>query len=111
MTLSSNLYADDIKGTEVCQKVKSCALEVLGTQEIPEQAKQGILTQLDTQCAKSFSEREQSIKDAGLVDQANACADEMIALPCGELLSPDVLTNSKVCAAFEESYKKAESAQ
>ena len=107
VALSTGLQAQSIDSEQVCQKIKTCAVDSPLLKQMAEQQRQLILGQLDAQCAKSFKDREQALIEAGLSDQANACAQEMLDLPCGDLLSPSVLEKSKACAALEKASKKA----
>ena len=101
------ISADQIKGEQVCDKLKTCALESLEGEDAPEQMKQVLMTQLDTQCAQSFSDKEQAFVDAGLVDQANACIDEMLSMSCQELMVSGNANKSKACKEFKDASKEA----
>jgi len=96
-----------IKGDEVCTKVKACALESLEGQDMAKQVKDALMAQLDSQCAASFSGKEKELLEAGLEDQANACADAMIAMPCETLLTPSGAGSSKACKEFKAASEKA----
>ncbi len=97
----------EIKGKQVCARLKVCALESLEGQQIHQEVKDRLMSQLNAQCLDSFRAREQRIIDAGLQSQANACASQMLALPCDELLSPSGRDATKACAEFNEAAKKA----
>lgn len=105
--LSLPTQADEIKTKLICEKIKTCVLESLGEQEMPAQMKDLIVTQLDTQCGQIHTNNDDQIKEAGLTDQANACADELIAMPCPQLMTPNVAENSKACVALKEAAEEA----
>lgn len=98
--------ADEIKGREVCDKLKVCALAELDKQEMPDQMKQMVISELD-KCASNFAKDEQAIIDAGLTDMANACADEVVEMPCERLMTPNPAQHSKACNDFEKASKEA----
>lgn len=100
--------ASELKGAQVCEKIKTCALESLGDQEMTDQIKGILMTQLDQQCGVMFSEeKETQLKKAGLIDEANKCSDSMVAMPCDELMSAQTEAPSKACATFEKAAKEA----
>ncbi|GAA6136741.1 hypothetical protein NBRC116583_04880 [Arenicella sp. 4NH20-0111] len=106
--LAVQSHAEKIKGDAICSKIKTCALESIEGQQIPEQMMEILMSQLDTQCATAFKSKEKEIVDAGLTDEANACADSMVSLSCEKLMSPEGGANkTQECEAFEASAKKA----
>lgn len=108
VVLPTLAQAEKIKGDEICDKIKTCALEGIEGQEIPEQMVEILMTQLDSQCATAFKSKAKEVEDAGLAGEANACADSMLSLSCDELLSPNGGSKkTKECKSFEASAKEA----
>ncbi len=103
---SSQIFAEESRGKQVCEKLKSCTLKTLEQHEFPERTKQAIIVKLD-QCATSYDQKEQAIIKADLVDEANACADEMIDMPCTQLMTPNAANNSRACKTYREASVKA----
>ncbi len=98
----------ELKGKEICEKMKTCVIESFDGQEVPEQMKQILLQQLDQQCLAEFDKKKDEIINAGLKGEANACADSMIEVPCETLMSPENgVHETEACATFKTAAEKA----
>ncbi len=107
MSVFLSAQAEEVRTQLICKKVKTCVVESLDDQEVQPQMKELITAQLDAQCSQTHVGKEDEIKKAGLVEQANACADELIAMPCQKLMTPNVAQNSKACVALEKAAEEA----
>lgn len=103
----SEVQAEEVKGQQICDKIKTCVFETLGDQAGSEQIKAMLMNQLDTQCAATFAGKQDEIKEAGLVDEANACADAMLAMSCNDLMTPNGARTTEACTEFEEAAEEA----
>ncbi len=99
--------ADEIKGRDVCEKMKTCVVETMVANDTPKATLDMIVSQLENQCLSSYEEKDKLIADAGLKKQANACAKDMIEMPCEELMTVGQSNSIESCQAFEEASKKA----
>ncbi len=91
-----------IDGEKVCSRVKTCVLESMEGQDVPQNMKDMLIGQLDSQCIDGYKAEEQKLIDAGLEDEANACAADMLKLSCPELMDPNQAKQLKSCQDFEE---------
>lgn len=103
----ADVQAQEIKGQQVCDKIKTCVFDSLGDQANSEQVRAMVTAQLDKQCAGSFSGKHEELREAGLVDKANACSDAIVAMPCSELMVPNGVESDKACMELKEATEKA----
>lgn len=97
----------DIKVTEMCDKMKSCVMESVSSQQIPEEMMKGIVDQVTQQCLTEFAKKSAELIEAGLEDKANACADSMIEMSCTDLMQQNDDNKTEACAEFEKDAKEA----
>jgi len=73
---------------KMCAKVKTCAVEQMGT-DVPPEMIDMMQGMFDGMCQTMLAEQYTEIDNAGLEDEANACAESFIATSC------DTATNLK----------------
>ena len=103
--LSFNATAGDMeeKSTQFCEKIRSCTLAEMASQDIPPEMEAMLKPLIDGMCTKMMAEMKADETPKALEDDAMACMDSMNALSCSALMNGEAET--KACSGFQ---KKAE---
>jgi len=99
---NASTYAQDSEVTEkMCAKVKTCAVEQMGA-DVPPEMIQMMEGMFDGMCASMLAEQYAEIDNAGLEDEANACAESFIATSCDEIMANEGEFSTPACDEFKE---------
>lgn len=100
--ISFTTTADEYSGATLalCEKVKSCALEQMGQQEITPEVRQMMQPMLDNMCSQMAVEVEEVASGHALYKPALACMKSMAALSCADMQSQDG-PHTEACKEYE----------
>lgn len=103
LLVSVPVGADDITSaaTELCEKVKSCALAQIKEQELTPEMKQMMQPMLDNMCATMQSRVGEVDTGHTLHDPALACMRSMEKLSCQQMMNPEQVQTSE-CEEYEK---------
>ena len=89
--LSFSTTADEYSDATLalCEKVKSCALEQMGQQEITPEIRQMMQPMLDNMCSQMAVEIEEVASGHAMYKPALACMQSMAAISCSDMQSQD----------------------
>ena len=90
----------------LCEKVKGCALEQMGAQDLTPQMRQSITPMLENMCVSMQGQFQEVPTDHELYEPAVACMKSMAALSCGQLMEGEAETAQ--CREYQEMVKKYE---
>ncbi len=108
----NNANADmDAKLDQMCDKVKQCSLEEMGSDVPPgmEQIMQGMFDSMCKSILSSYAygESYQEVIQAGLEDKANACTDSFLQASCNTIMESQGENFSPECEEFERAAEEA----
>jgi hypothetical protein len=101
LVLASHAGADEF-GSEalaMCEKVKQCAIDRMGTEDMTEQMRQSITPMLENMCVSMQEQFQQVPTDHELYQPALACMRSMVALSCEELM--DGAADTAQCREYQ----------
>lgn len=93
-------YAD-VDMRQFCEKIKSCALQQMGTEELPEGMKAIAMNAINTMCEAKVNEFTKSSGSSLLEKKADACLESMSELSCEVLMNDEHTTPA--CEDFRQS--------
>jgi len=99
----SPVNADLTKSTdELCVKIKTCSLQEIENQGVPEEMQAAMVGLFDGMCATWMKPYADTIGQAGLENKAKGCIDSVVAESCESLLAQQGKFISPECKEFEE---------
>jgi hypothetical protein len=96
-------FAEDMTSAamELCEKVKSCAMEQIATEDLTPELREMMQPMLDNMCANMQSKVEEVSAGDPLYAPALACMRSMQSLTCQMMQDPKLVQTSE-CQAYEK---------
>jgi hypothetical protein len=96
-------FAEDMTSAamELCEKVKSCAMEQIATEDLTPELREMMQPMLDNMCANMQSKVEEVSAGDPLYAPALACMRSMQSLTCQMMQDPK-LVQTPECQAYEK---------
>lgn len=109
MMTSSFAFSDDLqsKTDKLCDKVKTCSLEQMGQQDLPEEMKAMMMAMFESTCSVYVKPYIAAVDDAGLAKKADKCMDSFIDKDCSEIMSGQDGVETPECKEYEAAAEEA----
>jgi len=108
--LSFSSIADEYTDASLalCEKVKSCALAQMDSQEITPEVRQMMQPMLDNMCTSMLASVPEVAKDHAMYEPAVACMNSLDALSCEEIQGEEG-SKTDACMEYEKMAEKYDS--